>query len=78
MSATPAELEDVITQIDMPLKDISRLTGMSAALLSRMRHGKVEITDRTMLHLATLARLSKGHITHIDKLARQLAGERMP
>lgn len=75
---TTAELEDVIAAIDLPLKEIARLTGMSPGTLSRMRHGSAVIEPRTMLHLAALSRLSKGHRSAIDRLARELAGERMP
>lgn len=75
---TTAELEDLLAAIDMPVKDIARLTGMSRGTLSRMRHGNAEITPRTMLHLAALSRLSKGHMKEIDRLARELEGERPP
>lgn len=78
MTTTPAELEDVVAQINLPQQKIALLTGLTVSTLSRMRHGRIEITDRTMLQLATLARLSNGQRDQIEKLARQLQGERPP
>jgi transcriptional regulator with XRE-family HTH domain len=78
MTPTAADLGDILAAIDLPLSEISKLTGITRSTLSRMRHGKQEITARTMLHLAALARLSKGHRAEVQKLARELAGERVP
>jgi transcriptional regulator with XRE-family HTH domain len=78
MTPSAADLEDAIAAIDLPIKEIAAMTGMTRSTLSRMRHGKQEITARTLLHLAALSRLSKGQRNEIQKLARALQGERVP